>query len=153
MEASSGGVCQSTSCWKEPLIDSQQKNSALLVLSVFTTAQRVLLQQIRRTRQLLLCITRKRRLCLKSWILTFRSVAVIAAFRQWQQRTSFVLAMTLLQSHGNTINFAHTFRDAQREKQSSHFQGKVRDLVALLGLQFEPPFFASYARRTVSKQG
>ena len=56
------------------------------------------------------------RLCSKSWMLTFISVAVIVAFMQWQQRLSFVLTMTQLVgyavSHGNTINFTHTFRDA-----------------------------------------
>ena len=45
-------------------------------------------------------------------VLEVRSVVVIAAFMQWQQRTSFVLAMTQLASHANTINFTHTFRDA-----------------------------------------
>ena len=39
-------------------------------------------------------------------------------------------------------------------QQSSHFQGKVRDLVALLGLHFESPFLhLPYARRTVSEHG
>ena len=42
-------------------------------------------------------------------MLTFRSMAVIVAFMQWRQRTSFVLGMTQLASHGSTINFAHTF--------------------------------------------
>jgi len=58
-------------------------------------------------------------------------------------------AMTQLALHGSTINFAHAHL-----QQSSHFRGKVRDLVVLLGLQFKPPFFwhLLYARRTVSEQ-
>ena len=54
-------------------------------------------------------VTRKQKLCLKSWMLTFRSVAVIVAFSGNVQCTSFVLAMTQLASHGNMINFTHTF--------------------------------------------
>ena len=44
MEAISRGVCPRTSCWKEPLVNNQKQ--ALQ----FTTAQRVLLQLIQRTR-------------------------------------------------------------------------------------------------------
>ena len=54
-------------------------------------------------------VTRKQKLCLKSWMLTFRSVAVIVAFSGNVQCTSFALAMTQLASHGNMINFTHTF--------------------------------------------
>ena len=42
----------------------------------------------------------------------------------------------------------------QRDKQSSHFRGKVRDLVALFGLHFKSPFLhLPYARRTVNEHG
>jgi len=46
MEAISGGVCPRTSCWKEPLVDNQQQALQFII----TTAQRVLLQLIQRTR-------------------------------------------------------------------------------------------------------
>jgi len=44
---------------------------------------------------------------------------------------------------GNTINFTHTFRDAWREKQSSHFQGKVRPSGIVKASIQIPIFFAS----------
>jgi len=122
MEASSGGVCPSTSCWKEPFGLVSNKHCPLSNICVYDSIKGAITDD---TENQEAAITRKWRMCLKSRMLTFRSVAVIAAFMQWQQHTSFVLAMIQLALHGNTINFAHTFRDALRDKQSSHFRGKT----------------------------
>ena len=72
-------------------------------------------------------------------MLTFRSVAVIAAFRQWQQRMSFVLAMT----HMGTRSTSLTPLEMPRDRSNQAISKERSDLVALLKLQFNPPFFAS----------
>ena len=118
-----GEICPSTSCWKEPLVDGQQQT--LPSWFCLCLHKGCYYSQYKEPGSCYYAFQGSGD-CAWSWP-SCSGNSIWALCWQWP-------------NNRNTINFAHTL-EIPREKQSSHFRGKVRDLVASI----QTPIFFAFA--------